>query len=1042
MSDHLSTLPPPTLEQLLRDYPKLPYCLRPQSWTELTRSPEALFLRDMDYLAAVNAVFEVWSAGEEAKKNLRKVFSEPKKETTQQGGSAKGVDVEELNRLIEALRGLHAYAKYLIEARLEQHRRTGALQPRCVRLAQRLGLSEKETYAMAFVVLTYGDMLFDGTGFYFNAMLNYCEMTLSEGLNFISAERMHVQEGILSPDEDDPVSSYSFKIPYTTAGVLAGMELSEEQQLKIDKTVLAEVVCEEDVAGKKYKLLRSSQANLSTSKTGSDDEEDKEGDDDAEEKSKEDADADSDSENSQKQKEKEEEDVFDILRMEVMMEKEYLQSADEPKQTEDGEEDDSGLFPYTNNVQYLSDHIDWLAVKLRVINMAREREEDLDHDPKQELQLRELRAKERMLKGKCEKRVAMTVARNSGKWLPRLERLALRLNLEPFERLILLTLVANVISPKISPDASRYHRSTNVQNFSVGALLSTFCNSFEEELKNRSYFYKNARLVREGIIRLSDTWDRELMNTDVELDRRMLDFIVGLDSELSELVEGSHLYTPNVKLESVILPEDQKSLIVNTVRNFDKFTSISKKLSVGDTIAYGSVAAMLDKRILLINYPSLGFMQADHVIKFIFREAKLTDSVLFFDECETIFMSRDKTSVSGVNLLLTEIERHNGLIIMATNRAFDLDEAMHRRITLAIEFRQPDPHLRADIWRLLMPPMVKLAKDVDFQRLALKYELTGGFIKNAILIALSQAVTREGDDPVITQKDLEQGAINQLRGRLAMVDFDRRIVPTRGIEDITATPEVLRQLERIIQMEKASQILFSEWGYSEKTFNDQGTTCLFYGPPGTGKTLAAEVIGFETGKPLKMVNASQLVDKYVGETGKHIEEVFKEAKSLDAILVFDDAEALFGARHTDPSSSTDRYANLDTSILLYHIERFPGITILTTNLIDTIDQAFFRRFRFAVKFELPNVAQREQLWRQLLPPKAPLKEDIDFRELAEKFAFSGGVIKNCCYKAAAFAALRREPEKRCIAMADLVAVAEEELSISPSSGAAPFGMFG
>lgn len=163
------------------------------------------------------------------------------------------------------------------------------------------------------------------------------------------------------------------------------------------------------------------------------------------------------------------------------------------------------------------------------------------------------------------------------------------------------------------------------------------------------------------------------------------------DTELSELVEGSHLYTPVVDLSQVILPDDQKQLITRTVGNFDSFAKSRKRLGFDQVMSYGSgilmlffgksgtgktmmanaVAKMLGKRILLINYPSLGQSVADAVIRFIFREAKLNDAVLFFDECESIFQSRDNNA-GGVNLLLTEIERHNGLIIMATNRAYGM----------------------------------------------------------------------------------------------------------------------------------------------------------------------------------------------------------------------------------------------------------------------------------------------------------------------------------------------------------------------------------
>merc|ERR1719456_546039 len=138
-----------------------------------------------------------------------------------------------------------------------------------------------------------------------------------------------------------------------------------------------------------------------------------------------------------------------------------------------------------------------------------------------------------------------------------------------------------------------------------------------------------------------------------------------------------------------------------------------------------AVAAMLKKKILLINFPSIGGGNAGDNVKFIFREAAIHDAVLFFDECESIFESRDNArSTRDVNMLLTEIERHDGLIILATNRPYDLDEAMHRRITLACEFPKPDLNQRHDIWKALLPPGLVLAEDVQLSELAMRYELT------------------------------------------------------------------------------------------------------------------------------------------------------------------------------------------------------------------------------------------------------------------------------------------------------------------------------
>jgi hypothetical protein len=136
---------------------------------------------------------------------------------------------------------------------------------------------------------------------------------------------------------------------------------------------------------------------------------------------------------------------------------------------------------------------------------------------------------------------------------------------------------------------------------------------------------------------------------------------------------------------------------------------------------------------------------------------------------------------------------------MATNRAYDLDEAMHRRITLAVEFSQPDPVLREKIWRTHLPAELKLADDVDLHALSMNYELTGGFIKNAILVALSKAVARDPQAPVVSQADLNQGAMLQLRGCMQMNDFDSRVIPTTTFNDLVL-PETVRNQIYLLKM--------------------------------------------------------------------------------------------------------------------------------------------------------------------------------------------------------------------------------------------------
>eukprot|EP00121_Abeoforma_whisleri_P000318 Awhi_evm1s284 len=180
-------------------------------------------------------------------------------------------------------------------------------------------------------------------------------------------------------------------------------------------------------------------------------------------------------------------------------------------------------------------------------------------------------------------------------------------------------------------------------------------------------------------------------------------------------------------------------------------------------------------------------------------------------------------------------------------------------------------------------------------------------------------------------------------------------------------------------------------------------------------------------KPLKVVNTSALVSKYVGDTSKNLEAVFDEGKLNDAVLVFDDAEGLFGQR-TNNGSANERHTNMDVGLLLYQMEHYPGIVILCTNLVETIDQAFHRRLRFTIPFPKPEQSQRAKLWRKLIPEVCPIDEDVNFEMLGTMFDFAGGSIKSAILRAASRAALRevKEGDTKRIKMDDLLEAGKEE----------------
>ena len=243
-------------------------------------------------------------------------------------------------------------------------------------------------------------------------------------------------------------------------------------------------------------------------------------------------------------------------------------------------------------------------------------------------------------------------------------------------------------------------------------------------------------------------------------------------------------------------------------------------------------------------------------------------------------------------------------------------------------------------------------------------------------------------------------------------------IPRKGLDDIIVSQETMNQIRDIIHFEKARKVLESQWGFAETFPDNNGLAVLFYGPPGTGKTLAAEAIAYETGKTLKYVNYAQVLSKYIGETEKALEALFKDVASHESILFFDEADALFSKRIADGTANA-RYINIEVDILLRQIERNNVFAILTTNFIQNIDQAFLRRMRYIVEFGNPGIDLRIRLWKLLIPEKLPVADDVDFDVLSRMYEFTGGDIKNIIIRAAVNKALNFSEDVR-ISMQDLL----------------------
>jgi SpoVK/Ycf46/Vps4 family AAA+-type ATPase len=216
-------------------------------------------------------------------------------------------------------------------------------------------------------------------------------------------------------------------------------------------------------------------------------------------------------------------------------------------------------------------------------------------------------------------------------------------------------------------------------------------------------------------------------------------------------------------------------------------------------------------------------------------------------------------------------------------------------------------------------------------------------------------------------------------------------------------PRAIRQLREVCAAERFRSVIYVEWGFDRRMMHGKGLNVLFCGPSGTGKTMSAGIVARELGLDLYKIDLSTVVSKYIGETEKQLSLIFREAQSSNAILFFDEADAIFGKR-SEVKDAHDRYANIEVAYLLQKMEEYEGIVILATNFRKNIDEAFTRRIHYIVEFPFPEAEYRERIWRSMIPPDAPLAADVDFAFLGRQFELAGGNIRNAVLLAAFYGA--------------------------------------
>ncbi|MGW9117557.1 ATP-binding protein [Streptomyces sp. NPDC055663] len=312
-----------------------------------------------------------------------------------------------------------------------------------------------------------------------------------------------------------------------------------------------------------------------------------------------------------------------------------------------------------------------------------------------------------------------------------------------------------------------------------------------------------------------------------------------------------------------------------------------------------------------------------------------------------------------------------------------------------------EPSTRAALWTDAYEAPVPGTVDVD--RLLAPFLLTPEQITRA---ARGAAQTTHLDGGVLTPDHVRQGA--RAQNAAGLDRLARRIEPTVTWDDLVLPPDTHAQLRELTARARHRDRVLGEWGMRPGGGRGRGVSALFAGDSGTGKTMSAEVIAADLGLDLYTVDLATVIDKYVGETEKNLERIFSEAAGVNGVLLFDEADAIFGKR-SDVKDAHDRYANVESAYLLQRMESFDGLAILATNLRANLDDAFTRRLDLVIDFPVPDPEQRLVLWERCLGPVLPRGKDLDLAFCAENFELAGGNIRSIAVTSAYLAADTGEP---------------------------------
>jgi AAA+ superfamily predicted ATPase len=561
---------------------------------------------------------------------------------------------------------------------------------------------------------------------------------------------------------------------------------------------------------------------------------------------------------------------------------------------------------------------------------------------------------------------------------PAIDRLTALFGLSPFEREILLLCAGLEMDSALASLCAAAQGTPQHAHASFGLALATLAEPHWSALS------PVRPLRRWRLIEVAD--DSGLSKARLNLDERVLHFLAGLnylDTRLQPLLglRGEAAAMTPAHRETVRAAADA----LRTRHVTASVVLLHGDDRDGQADIAASIAATLGLQLHVLRADDIPTEASERDAFAVLwqRESALLGATL-------LIQCRDRGGVTAVARLA---EHSSGLLLVAGP---DVMEWEGDALRFAVD--KPGARDQRRLWEEALGPAArKLNGSLD--RVASQYRLSAQTILaagNGLRAALAAS---DAPDEVLWQ------ACRTL-GRRHLDELAQRIEPASAWDDLILPEHQKATLRQVAAHVRNRLTVCEEWGFAGKSTRGLGLSTLFAGESGTGKTMAAEVLANQLQLDLYRIDLSSVVSKYIGETEKNLRKVFDAAESSGAILLFDEADALFGKR-SEVKDSHDRYANIEVSYLLQRMEAYTGLAILTTNVKTALDTAFQRRLRFVVQFTFPDAEQREAIWRSIFPATTPT-DALDYRKLAQ-LQVAGGSIRNIALNAAFLAADTGEP---------------------------------